>query len=117
MPPTGRTCAFLQHAQQLGLQWQADLADLVEEERAAVGLREQTRRHRCTAPVKAPRTWPKSSLSSSVSGSAAQSTATNGALAARAVAWMARATSSLPVPLSPRTSTVLSPGATRAMVV
>ena len=32
--------ALLQHAQQLGLQRRRDLADLVEEDRAAVGQRE-----------------------------------------------------------------------------
>ena len=38
---------------------------------------------RAEAPVKAPRSWPKSSLSSSVSGIAAQLIATNGAVAPR----------------------------------
>ena len=36
------------------------------------------------APVKAPRSWPKSSLSTSFSGSAAQLTATNGPFGCRA---------------------------------
>ena len=66
------------------------------------------------APVKAPRSWPNSSLSSSVSGSAAQLIGDERAAAARGLAaWIARATSSLPVPLSPRISTVASVGATR----
>ena len=56
---------------------------------------------RATAPVKAPFTWPKSSLSSSSSGMAPQLTATNGRSARRLLQWIARATSSLPVPLSP----------------
>ena len=40
---------------------------------------------RAAAPVKAPFSWPKSSLSTSVGGSAAKFTATNGARLARAV--------------------------------
>ena len=56
--------------------------------------------------MKAPRSWPNSSLSSSVSGSAAQLTGDERPLArAAARQWSARATSSLPVPLSPRMST------------
>ncbi len=35
--PTRSKLALLQHAQQLALQFQRDLADLVEEQRAAVG--------------------------------------------------------------------------------
>ena len=53
---------------------------------------------RRVAPVKAPRTWPNSSLSSSPSGSAPQSTATKGPLRRALASWMARAASSLPVP-------------------
>ena len=68
-----------------------------------------------TAPVNAPFSWPNSSLSSSVSVIAAQLIATNGFSARGLLRWMARATSSLPVPLSPVISTVESVGATRAM--
>ena len=46
------------------------LADLVEEDRAAVGRLEAARPCAATAPVNAPRSWPNSSLSSSVSGRA-----------------------------------------------
>ena len=66
------------------------------------------------ASVNAPFTWPKSSLSRSASGSAAQLTATSGPVARRLRAWTARATSSFPLPLSPVTRTVASVGATRA---
>ena len=59
------------------------------------------------APVNAPRTWPNSSDSSSVSVSAPQLTATNGRSLRGELKWMARAASSLPVPDSPVTSTVL----------
>ena len=61
-----------------------------------------------TAPVKAPRTWPKSSLSRSSPGSAPQFTATKGPVQRGEFAWSARAMSSLPVPLSPVTRTVAS---------
>ena len=54
-----------------------------------------------SAPVKAPRVWPNSSLSISSSGIAAQFTSTKGPAARRLWAWIARATSSLPVPFSP----------------
>ena len=54
-----------------------------------------------------PFSCPNNSLSSSVSASAAQETATNGLAARSPELWMARAISSLPVPLSPRISTVL----------
>jgi len=60
------------------------------------------------APVKAPFSWPNSSLSSSVSGMAAQLIGTNCPVRSRADAWwMARAISSLPVPVSPSSSTVV----------
>ena len=58
-----------------------------------------------TAPVNAPRAWPNSSPSISELASAAQSTTTNGPAARDDASWIARATSSLPVPVSPRIST------------
>ena len=66
-------------------------------------------------PVNDPFSCPNSSLSSRVSVMAAQLMATNGLLARPLLAWMARATSSLPVPLSPQTSTVDSRPATLEM--
>ena len=53
---------------------------------------------RATAPVKAPFSWPNSSLSASDSVSAAQLSATKGPAARRDLRWMRAATSSLPVP-------------------
>ena len=67
---------------------------------------------RPTAPVNAPRSWPKRSLSMSDAGMAAQFTLTSTASFRRLRAWMAWAISSLPVPVSPVTSTVESVGAT-----
>ena len=46
---------------------------------------------------------------------APQLTATNSPAARGLRSWMARATSSLPTPLSPETSTVVRDGATRSM--
>ena len=68
------------------------------------------------APVNAPFSWPNSSLSSSVSVSAAQLTVMNGPFARCASRWIARATSSLPVPLSPAMNTVVSVAATFSTV-
>ena len=65
-----------------------------------------------TAPVNAPRTWPNSSASSSVSGIALQLMATNRWLRRGLASWIARAASSLPVPVSPPMSTVLDVDAT-----
>ncbi len=67
------------------------------------------------APVNAPFLWPKSSLSSRFSGSAEQLTATNGAFWRLLLKCSARATSSLPVPLSPWMRIVLSVSATLLM--
>ena len=67
------------------------------------------------ASVNAPRTWPKSSDSSSVSGMAAQLTLMNGMSCCALRLWMARATSSLPVPVSPVINTVLRVADTSSM--
>ena len=79
---------FLQHAKELGLHGRRQLADLVEEQRAA-GRQLEAPALRRSAPVKAPRSWPNSSDSTSVSGSAAQLSATNGP-SARALRLMDR---------------------------
>ena len=65
-----------------------------------------------TAPVNAPFSWPNSSLSISVGGSAAQLTRTSAAPRRRLRACSARANSSLPVPVSPSSSTDEFVGAT-----
>ena len=67
---------------------------------------------RSRASVNAPFSWPKSSDSTSASGSAAQLRTTNGRSLRCDRLWIACATSSLPVPLSPRMSTVAPLGAT-----
>jgi hypothetical protein len=68
-----------------------------------------------TAPVNAPRSWPNSSLSINSGGIAAQLTLTNGPFETALLRWIARAISSLPVPLSPVISTRLRVGATFAI--
>ena len=68
------------------------------------------------APVKEPLMCPKSSLSSKSAGIAAQLTATKGFALRRPCSCRARATSSLPVPVSPRIKTVASLSAARPIV-
>jgi len=58
-----------------------------------------------SAPVKAPFSWPKSSLSSSSRGIAPQLTVRRDSDALGLALWIARARSSLPVPDSPSMST------------
>ena len=65
-------------------------------------------------PVKAPRSWPKSSLSNSASGMAAQFTLMKGASLRGLARCIARANSSLPVPLSPSSSTPAEADDTRS---
>ena len=67
---------------------------------------------RDTAPVKAPRSWPNSSLSRMSLGMAPQLMARKRSLRRGLARWRALATSSLPVPLSPMMSTLERVGAT-----
>ena len=78
LPPDARELAVLEHAQQLGLHGRRHVADLVEEERAAVGLLEAAAAPLGAAPENAPFSWPNSSLSTSSAGTAAQFIFTNG---------------------------------------
>ena len=59
-----------------------------------------------SAPVKAPFRCPNTSDSSRSRGMAAQFSGTNGRAARVDIAWIARAQTSLPVPLSPLMKTV-----------
>ncbi len=67
------------------------------------------------ASVKAPRTWPKSSLSNTPSAMPPALTVTIGRVARGDTACSACATRLLPVPFSPVMSTLASEGPTRAM--
>jgi hypothetical protein len=66
-------------------------------------------------PVKAPFSWPNSSFSRISLGSAAQLSAKNGPRARSLFWWVARATSSLPVPLSPKMKTLAVEAATASI--
>ena len=68
-----------------------------------------------TAPVNAPRSWPKSSLSKSSSERLAASTRTKGLPPRVETSWIARARRSLPVPLSPRIRIVDGRSAARSI--
>ena len=69
---------FLKKPQELGLRCRRHVADFVEEQRAAIGLLKLADTPAVGAG-EVPRSWPKSSLSSSDSGMAAQLIARNGA--------------------------------------
>ena len=89
--PTGSKRLLLQRAQQLGLQLHRQLAHLVEEAACRRGPSGSARPGPAWRPVKAPFTWPNSSLSSSPAGMAAQLSVTKGWSARRAPAVDARA--------------------------
>ena len=114
--PTRSNSPLLQHAQQLApAASSAQLADLVEEDACRRRPARSGPSRRSTAPVKAPRSWPKSSLSSRLAGSARAVDRDERPRRARGcVRGCARAISSLPVPVSPVISTVAVVGATRA---
>ena len=110
--PTGRALALLEKAEQhpLGVRGAARRPRPGTACRRAAAARRPA--VRLTAPVKAPRSWPNSSLRSSsrVSVGAVQRLVAAGRAGALR-RWMALATSSLPVPDSPRIKTGRSIGA------
>ena len=84
LPAHAADAARLQRTQQAGLRVCRHVADLVEEQRAAMRLLELAGCCAPPAPVKAPFSCPNSSLSTSSRGIAAVFTATNGPVLARA---------------------------------
>ena len=114
--PTRRIVRVSIARRSFGCSDERHLADLVEEERPAVRLFEDPLPVATRRPLKAPLTCPKSSLSMRLSGMAPQSTPTNGSLARFDAAWMDRATTSLPVPVSPWMSSVVVVGAIRSRI-
>ncbi len=105
--------ARLDGAEQLGLERERHLADLVEEERAAVGLLEDA------APVgdgaaEGAAHVPEELALDEVLRDGAAVDGHEGPAARRDAAWSERATTSLPVPVSPSTSSVASVGAMRS---
>jgi hypothetical protein len=106
---------FLDHPQQLDLHVQRQIGDLIEEQGAAF-RRLMSPFLSLTAPVKLPRLWPNSSLSMSSVGMAPQLTGTKGPSRRGPDSWMSFATSSLPVPDSPKICTGAWLRATRAII-
>jgi hypothetical protein len=104
---------FLQHAEQLDLCVEGKLADFIEEECASI-------RGFNAAGLAGERTDEGAACVAEELGfdevrrMAPQLMGTKGRLLRRLLWWMARATSSLPVPVSPRMRTVASRWATRA---
>jgi hypothetical protein len=105
--------ALLQHAQQLGLQGRRDLADLVEQQRAAVGQLEAALAHPVGAGERALLVAEQLALEQGRRTGRRSSRTASAARRAGGRAWIARAISSLPVPLSPVISTVAELCATR----
>jgi hypothetical protein len=99
--------SILQYTQQFDLHRQWYVVDIVEEDGAAFSQLEAARSV-LDRTGKAPRSCPNSSDSISDSENSAQLTATNGRCLRGLDWWMSVAVTSLPVPLSPVMSTVLS---------
>src|SRR5579883_3520170 len=106
---------ILQETQQLDLQRWRQVADFIEKQRAAVGALDLADRA-FNGPGKGAALVTKSSLSSRVSGMAAQLIGTNGWSARGPSSCSAWARASLPVPLSPRISTATSVAASFSML-
>ena len=104
--------ALLEDAEELGLGLQGQLADLVQEEGAAVGQLEAADPPGEGAGEGAFLVAEQLALDQPA-GRAAQLSLISGLAARRLWEWIARAISSLPVPVSPVMSTVASVGATR----
>ena len=101
LPPTGIDFAFLQHAQQLDLHVEAQLADFVEEQRAAIGFLELAQMLVGGAGERALLVAEQDRFDRGSPGIAPQLTVTNGLPARSEEPWIARAISSLPTPDSP----------------
>ena len=112
----GAHVAELQDAQQLGLQAEGHVANLVEQQRPAVGLGEQPLAGLDGAREAAPRVPEDLALEQLLRDGGRVDR--DERAAARALrAWMARATSSLPTPVSPVTSTGALDRATKSIAV
>ena len=107
---------LLEHAQHLGLQQQRHIANFVEKQRAAVALLEFADAPLIGAGEGAPLVAKQLAFQQRV-GNGGAVDGQKRLFRARAEMIDARATSSLPVPLSPRISTVTFCGATRPMAL
>src|SRR5207245_8258106 len=101
---------LLENPKELGLRSRLHLRDFVQEQGPAIRQLEAALPSLHGAGERAS-LMPEISLSSKVSGMAAQLTATNGPLRRGESSCTVRATSSLPVPLSPVMKSVASVGA------
>ena len=106
--------AVLEDAQQLGLDGQGDLAHLVEEERAAVRPPRTGPGGSRSAPVKAPLLVAEQLALEQALRQRRAVLGHEGPRGARPMPWIARATSSFPVPLSPISSTPTIDNAARS---
>ena len=104
---------FLQRAKQLRLQRQRQVADLVEEQRALMRLLEQALRVVLGARERAAHVTEQLALEQAL-GNRRDVDGNEAPLASRAATVEGARTSSLPVPLSPKMSTLARPGAMRA---
>ena len=93
--------AELEHAQQLGLRPTSGSSPISSRNSVPPSASSKSPGLLSVAPVNAPRMWPNSSLSKSVSTTAEQLTVTNRRSRRGPILCSARATSSLPVPVSP----------------
>src|SRR3990167_5375395 len=114
--PDGRSAhalelPFLEHAEQLRLKVERQLADLVQEDGPSVGQLEAADLPRERPREGALLVAEQLALEESA-GMAAQFTFTSGLCRRALRSWRARATNSLPVPVSPRRRTQASVGAT-----
>ena len=109
--------AILQDAQELHLHRGGDVADFVEKQRAAFCELDAPGLALRGAGERALLVAEESRSRAALSGSAANGPSTKGPRRSRAQLVNTRATSSLPLPLSPRTSTVATPLAARASVL
>ena len=96
--PNRHNLLVLDRAQQLGLRRQRHVPNLIQKERSSIGKLKQPGLVP-SAPVNAPRTWPNSSLSNSVSTTAEQFSTTN--LPAARLADAARSPQVFPAPVGP----------------
>ena len=96
---------FLEGTKHFGLCAEAHVADLIQKQCTPIGLFKLTDAL-LDGRSKGTFSWPNNSLSISSLGMAAQLTSISGPVARLLRSWIHRATSSLPVPLSPVIRTV-----------
>src|SRR5262249_35342782 len=105
----------VEHPQKLRLEIHRELSNLIKKKGSGIRLLKHSLMS-CIGTRECPRSCPKSSLSARVVVRAPQLTARNGRLQRGPLKWMARATSSFPLPLSPNSRTVLLESVTRLIL-